>query len=209
MSVSYKQTGGKMSKNKGSNKENFEKTSKKFLEIARKEFIEYGYVQASTERIVEKSGMARGSLYYHYGNKEGIFRAVYQQVVEEFGERISDLLKDEKDPLIALKKGCRFFYEECRRKDVRVIMLIEGIANIPYFERLKILEKHMIIHIRTLIEAIQEQEMFKEFNGQVIMLFIYGMLAEAGRSIEYMGDIDENIKHFSDNIEIAIDKLAS
>ncbi len=196
-----------MSKTKGANKENFEKTSLKFLKIAKKEFIEYGYTNASTERIVEGSGMARGSLYYHYGNKEGIFRAVYENVVKELGKKIRKKIENEEDAFIALKKGCRFFYEECAKPEVRCIMLIEGLTNIPYKERIKILEPHMIIIIRQLIERLKEDNRIDSFDSQAMIVFIYGMLAEVGRLLEYVGDTKVNIKKYADNLDILLDKV--
>lgn len=196
-----------MSKNKGSNKENFEKTSLKFLKIAKKEFIEYGYSNASTERIVEQSGMARGSLYYHYGNKEGIFRAVYEDVVEQLGKRIQKEIDKEDDPFLGLKKGCRLFYQECDKPEVRIIMLIEGITNIPYKERIKILEPNMIILIKNRVAALQEQNRINGFDAQALIVFIYGMLAEVGRLLEYVGDKKMNIDNYSNNLDLLLDKI--
>jgi AcrR family transcriptional regulator len=60
-----------MGKKHGPNKENLEATRRIFLNIARKEFSTRGYYNASTAAIVEESGMARGSLYYHFGDKKG------------------------------------------------------------------------------------------------------------------------------------------
>ena len=66
-----------MAKKTGPNKDNLEKTRALFLELASEEFKTYGYANASTNRIVEKSGMARGSLYYHFKDKKAMFYAVY------------------------------------------------------------------------------------------------------------------------------------
>jgi AcrR family transcriptional regulator len=197
-----------MSKKTGSNSENTYKTSKKFLKAAREEFIKYGYAGASTERIVENSGMARGSLYYHYGNKQGIFREVYDQITKEFGERIITHIADEADSLKALKKSCCFFFEECKKQEIRVVMLIDGMTYIPYTKRIKILEKNMTFILRDLIVKIQKEGKLTDFNTHTIMMFVYGMIAECGRSLEYIENIDERIAAFSFGIDIALDKLA-
>ena len=86
-----------MSKRPGKNKENLEETRRIFLEVAEKEFTEYGFAQASTSRIVEHSGMARGSLYYHFGDKNGLFKAVYEKELQDALITISDAMDKETD----------------------------------------------------------------------------------------------------------------
>ncbi len=200
-----------MSKNTGSNKENFEKTSKIFIKIARKEFIEHGYAKASTERIVEESGMARGSLYYHYGNKQGIFEAVYKQITDEIAEDIGNQIAEHDDPFEALKQGCHLFFQSCKQADIRVVMLTEGISHIPYKQRLEILDNNLIKIMRGLVEDVYKQGLFKDFDPAVIMMFIYGIMAECGRSFEYFGqmaDIDQRIEIYNKNLVILLDKLS-
>jgi len=41
------------------------------------EFGEYGYRQASVNRIVERTGIAKGSLYQYFANKEALFLHVF------------------------------------------------------------------------------------------------------------------------------------
>ena len=77
-----------MAKKPGPNKQNLEATRRIFLNIARKEFSTQGYYNASTAHIVEESGMARGSLYYHFGDKKGLFRAVYEELMTEMRDAV-------------------------------------------------------------------------------------------------------------------------
>ena len=72
-----------MSKNIGPNKENFDKTNERFLAVARDEFANHGYAAASTNRMVQQSSMARGTLYYHFKDKRGIFAAVFKNLQHE------------------------------------------------------------------------------------------------------------------------------
>ncbi|MBD5656787.1 MAG: TetR/AcrR family transcriptional regulator [Candidatus Eremiobacteraeota bacterium] len=46
------------------------------LKAAREVFLERGYAGASTDAIVDRSGGSKESLYSHFGNKLGLFRAV-------------------------------------------------------------------------------------------------------------------------------------
>jgi len=45
----------------------------KILKIATKEFAIKGYAKASLNRMVEKLGIAKGSIYQYFHNKEHLF----------------------------------------------------------------------------------------------------------------------------------------
>jgi len=48
------------------------------LNAALTEFADQGYHQASLNRLVAQAGIAKGSLYQYFPNKEGIFRHIFQ-----------------------------------------------------------------------------------------------------------------------------------
>ena len=52
-------------------------------------FRERGYFATSIQDISRESGVSVGSLYHHFGDKEGIARALYQTLMEQMSRRIS------------------------------------------------------------------------------------------------------------------------
>jgi AcrR family transcriptional regulator len=48
------------------------------LDAALAEFADQGYHQASLNRVVARAGIAKGSLYQYFPNKEGIFAYIFQ-----------------------------------------------------------------------------------------------------------------------------------
>jgi AcrR family transcriptional regulator len=50
----------------------------RIITAAVREFAAYGYQQASLNRIVKELGIAKGSLYQYFKNKEGLFLYVFQ-----------------------------------------------------------------------------------------------------------------------------------
>lgn len=52
------------------------------LREAVREFGEYGFRQASVNRIVERTGIAKGSLYQYFANKEALFLYVFGRFAE-------------------------------------------------------------------------------------------------------------------------------
>ncbi len=58
--------------------------SEKLLECAVAEFLEKGYKDASLRTIAEKAGTSTSSIYVRFHDKEGLFTAIVEPVVQEF-----------------------------------------------------------------------------------------------------------------------------
>lgn len=54
----------------------------KILDAAVEEFSLHGFRQASVNRMVERVGIAKGSLFQYFGSKEGLFEVIFQHAVE-------------------------------------------------------------------------------------------------------------------------------
>jgi AcrR family transcriptional regulator len=53
------------------------------VEVAMRHFAAHGYRGARVEDIASEVGIAKGTVFLHFGSKEGLFLAAYQQAVEE------------------------------------------------------------------------------------------------------------------------------
>lgn len=51
------------------------------LDVAMRNFAEHGYRGARVEDIAGEVGVAKGTVFLHFGNKEGLFLAAYQRAV--------------------------------------------------------------------------------------------------------------------------------
>lgn len=54
------------------------------LECAKDEFLSRGFLDASLRTIAQEAGTSTGSIYTRFGDKEGLFRAIVEPVVDEF-----------------------------------------------------------------------------------------------------------------------------
>ncbi|MCA1987383.1 MAG: TetR/AcrR family transcriptional regulator, partial [Desulfovibrio sp.] len=48
----------------------------RILEASLQEFAEYGYAQASINRVVQRCAIAKGSIFQYFSSKEGLFAYV-------------------------------------------------------------------------------------------------------------------------------------
>lgn len=185
-----------MSKRPGSNKENLEETRRRFLDVAVDEFCEYGFAQASTSRIVERSGMARGSLYYHFGDKNGLFHEVYDDVMKGCYAKVSakmDAFDDAWDSFIA---GADAFLDMCLEKQFRKIVLIESQGAMTYAQRYAIQQKTLLSKLSELLPDLFGRGYFPGHTGETFSVFMFGILGETGRALDFSKNIEEDRKIF-------------
>ncbi len=51
----------------------------RIMEAAAALFAEFGYAETSLNRIAEKAGVAKGSIFYHFKNKDGLLAALVEE----------------------------------------------------------------------------------------------------------------------------------
>jgi AcrR family transcriptional regulator len=177
-----------MAKKPGPNKENLEATRRIFLNIARKEFSTQGYYNASTAHIVEESGMARGSLYYHFGDKKGLFRAVYEELMTEMRDAVRQDVAGAKNPWEAFISGGLKMLDFCMTDEIRRIV-IDVHTALSYRERLEVLQRTLLYELRAVLQGVYKMGYFKGHDPRSLSVMIFGILSEGGRSLELAEDI--------------------
>lgn len=103
-------------------------TMQKLVQIGRSQFARHGYAQTSTEELVHLAGITRGALYHHFGSKEGLFKAVVEDVQRDIGQRIADAVSAVDAPWEQLRLGCQAFLAASLDPEVQRILLIDAPA---------------------------------------------------------------------------------
>ena len=105
------------------------------LRAGRMLFADQGYANTSTESIVQRAGVTRGALYYHFQNKAGLFRAVFEELRVSGLQRILERIQTaEGDPWQRLiQTGLRAFLEVVSEPGRQRILYIDGPAVLPMY----------------------------------------------------------------------------
>lgn len=103
-------------------------TQARLLAAGRTLFSTEGFAAVSTQAIVDAAGVTRGALYHQFGDKAGLFAAVYEDVEAALVTAIVTQLATAEPPsqLDAMRLGARLFLEECSAPDVQRIVLIDA-----------------------------------------------------------------------------------
>jgi AcrR family transcriptional regulator len=105
-------------------------TRARLLQAGRGLFATDGYAAVSTQAIVDAAGVTRGALYHQFGDKAGLFDAVYEEVERDVVAAIMTRIAEAAPTtqLEAMRIGARLFLEECSSPTVQRIVLIDAPA---------------------------------------------------------------------------------
>lgn len=103
------------------------------MDVGRTLFASQGYAGTSTESIVQHAGVTRGALYYHFGDKAGLFQAVFEELRASRLRLVLERMQTaEGDPWQRLvRTGLRNFLEVVSEQGVQRILYIDGPAVLP------------------------------------------------------------------------------
>ncbi|MFJ8911861.1 TetR/AcrR family transcriptional regulator [Amycolatopsis sp. NPDC102389] len=108
--------------------ERSQSTQAALITAARTLFAEQGYAAVPTDEIVRAAGVTRGALYHHFGDKQGLFRAVIEQIETEITEDLKTVMGAAGDPWTGALGVLSRFLDLCLRPEVVRIALTDAVA---------------------------------------------------------------------------------
>ena len=105
-------------------------TREKVLGAARELIIEHGYEQVTLKDICDRSGVSNGSVFHHFGSKEGIIRELFAAERGAYLQATQEaILGFEGDPCDAFGAGTRAAMHYQAENPVRYERLIAEFAD--------------------------------------------------------------------------------
>ena len=101
-------------------------TRRALLDAAREQFTARGFTGTGREQVAAAAGVTRGALYHHFGTKEGLFRAVVEELELGLVEQVAAVAGEGGNPVDELRRGCLAFLDACLEPAVRRIVLLEA-----------------------------------------------------------------------------------
>ncbi len=88
----------------------------RIMDAAVDEFSRHGFRQASINRMIERLGIAKGSLFQYFGSKEGLFQVIFNYAVELVRQSLRQVKRETFDT---------DFFERIRKSTLAGIRFIE------------------------------------------------------------------------------------
>lgn len=194
---------------KKSNAQQYEETRLKLLAIARFEFATRGYADAATNDIVAKAGVTRGALYYHFKDKQDLFRVVVEDVARDIQQTIHERAEQTASPWDALMQGCHAFIDCCGQADVRQILLIDAPAVLGWGAWRQIDARYSMGSLRQGLIACQNSGDLTTMPIRALTHLISGALNEAVLAIAEAEDPPQVRKDMLDGLDALLTGLRS
>jgi AcrR family transcriptional regulator len=86
-------------------------TRRALVDAGRGMFQERGYADVGVDEICARAGVTSGALYHHFGNKAGLFRAVYENLMVATSARIAAARRS--NPTPSLVADCELYLDAC------------------------------------------------------------------------------------------------
>ena len=121
---------------------------------ARTLFSTDGYAGTPREEIVARAGVTRGALQHHFGDKAGLFLAVYEEVEKEVVEAVAAAaMAAGGDPVEELRAGCAAYLDAVLDPAIQRICAIDGPAVLAAEVRQQITDRYALGLVRHAVEA--------------------------------------------------------
>ena len=151
------------------------------LRAAAKVFARSGYFNAKVSDVAREAGVADGTVYLYFKNKDDLLTSIFATAMDEFIRRARLLLINHHDPREQLRHFA-FLHFECleRDRDMAIVFQIELRQSTKFMEQFsqtKLADYFQII--REIIEAGQKNGLFRpQLNSKVVAKILFGALDE-------------------------------
>ena len=137
-------------------------------------FVEHGFHNVSVHDVQKQANVSIGSIYNHFGGKEGIAQALYQHLLKEFEEMIDAVMAE---PLNNRQRCNRiiellFGYTESRRNIIAYIFHAKHREFIP--EELPIYSSIPFVAMRDIVQQGIKSGEIRDGDPWVLSTTIFG-----------------------------------
>ncbi|HAS43216.1 MAG TPA: TetR/AcrR family transcriptional regulator [Microscillaceae bacterium] len=140
--------------------------------------VKIGYVELKMSDVAKEAGIATGTLYIYFGNKEDLINKLYLHLKKQNTQEIVSKYKAEDGFFINFKRVW-YQYLEISSRDSHQMIFLEQYFRSPYLrEETKQQTEALLAPIIELIVAGQEQGLVKEVPADILLSYLIGAVNE-------------------------------
>lgn len=155
--------------------------SETILRAAAKVFAQSGYFNAKVADVAREAGVADGTVYLYFKNKEDLLTSIFDWAMGSFIERARTELGNLKEPEEKLRRFAHLHFSLLEEeRDIAIVFQIELRQSTKFMEQFS--TTHLASYLqmlREIIEAGQRTKRFrKSLNSTLTAKFLFGALDE-------------------------------
>lgn len=141
-----------------------EVTKTQILNAAEAEFATAGYLAARTEAIAAQTGVTKAMIYYYFGSKEGLYRAVLERAFSHPLNAIGQPTLEAVSPIDALETFLRQFLDQmAANPHLAALLCLESIQNQGQYYPLQT-EERLYGTLQGILERGIQMGLFRPFD---------------------------------------------
>ncbi len=158
-----------------------ENSSARILDAALKLFSAKGYEATSTREICEIAGITKPTLYYFFGSKEGVYRALVQTAFEDYERLIQQGLSIPGGLRQKLRTIAELMFQRaCAKPElVKLLFSIVYSVNSPFVQLVQSSHEAMVARMHKVVSDAGIAPEFSPGDVGVRMTVLTGALVEA------------------------------
>ena len=151
-----------------------EKTRQKILEAALEEFTKQGYRGANTARIARAAGVAHGTVFLHFPDKDQLLFEVIRQRLVKISNRLYEAAHEPKE----IESLCRVYLDHLNENIAFEFMLAREMPNLPTVLKRQVftIRSGIILHFHQAIQRGISEGKLKDVNPTVALHVWFGTL---------------------------------
>lgn len=140
-------------------------TRRNIIEVATREFAEYGLAGARIDEIAAKTKSSKRMIYYYFGDKEGLYLAVLEAAYSQARAAEATLDLDHLAPAAALRRLVELTFDHhASHEDFIRLVMSENIHHASFLERSKTIQELNVAAIGTVARIYERGVREKAFR---------------------------------------------
>lgn len=148
------------------------------LASARQLFTERGYHDVSVPEIAKAAGVTHGALYHHFTNKQGLFRAVFEQVEHELNDAVVTAALAEPTTWDAFVAGARAVLDARHDPAYQQVALVDAPSVLGWHEWSEIDESIGMATARAGLDLLADEGYLAGVDLDALSIVLFGALTE-------------------------------
>ena len=192
------------------NEELSAETRRRLLDAGRRLFAARGFAETSADLLAEKAGLTRGALHYQFGDKQGLFVAVLQELLAGLVQRLAkETMEGDPQGTAELERGCALLLEAYGDRAVQQLLLRDGPVVLGWAAWRKLQEESgLAALLRHALDHWVEAGWIEADALEPASRLLMGALTQAGIAIAEAEDRDESLTRYRTQVERLVRGLA-